>query len=106
MLERHKRLLEVRKQQVEVRLEQAAIIQKQIELQINCMATADEAVVQLTTAKTRFPALRRLTLGGSRGLRAGWGGLISGFGCCPAWAAGAAGHSPLPSERCCGLAAG
>ena len=62
MLGRHKKLHEVRRQQVEVRLEQAAVVQEQIERQINCMATADEAVVQLTAAKARFPALHRLTL--------------------------------------------
>ena len=46
MLGRHKRLHEVRRQQVEVRLEQAAIVQKQIELQMQSMATAVDAVVR------------------------------------------------------------
>ena len=58
----------MRLQQVEVRLEQAAVIQEQIERQIKCMATAVEAVVQLTAAKARFPALRRLTLGAAESL--------------------------------------
>ena len=63
MLEQHKRLHEVRRLQAEVRLEQAGLIREQIDLQMKGMATAEEAVVQLTAAKARFPALRRLTLG-------------------------------------------
>ena len=58
-----KRLHEVRMQLVEVRQEQAAIVRKQVEHQLRCMATAEEAAAQLTAAKARFPALRRLTLG-------------------------------------------
>ena len=65
MLERHKRLHEVRRQQVEVRLEQAATVKVKdyIEQQLSCTAAAEETVVQLTAAKACFPALRRLTLG-------------------------------------------
>ena len=66
MLERHKRLHEVRRQQVEIRLEQTAKVEEHIALQLECMATTEKSVVQLTAAKARFPALRSLTLGAGK----------------------------------------
>ena len=60
MLGQHKRLHEVRMQQLEVRLEQAEMIQGQIQRQLKCMATAEEAVGQLTAFKGPLPSRSRL----------------------------------------------